>query len=128
MSWFSRRHFLHSIGAAGLALPAGAMLSGCDRNRASSVQYLPAVGSLNTHPVPTWFEDGKLGIFLHWGLYSVPGFAPKGRLEDVMRSNIDRVMVMNPYAEDYWNAMRAPGTPTAEFHRRTYGDMPYEGF
>src|SRR5690606_28118251 len=44
------------------------------------------------------------------------------------RSNIDRVMVMNPYAEDYWNAMRAPGTPTAEFHRRTYGDMPYEGF
>ena len=34
--------------------------------------------SLNARPVPGWFEDAKLGIFIHWGLYSVPAFAPKG--------------------------------------------------
>ncbi|MEZ5206875.1 MAG: alpha-L-fucosidase [Acidimicrobiales bacterium] len=23
--------------------------------------------------LPTWYDDAKLGVFLHWGLYSVPG-------------------------------------------------------
>ena len=26
-------------------------------------------------PTPTWYDDAKLGIFVHWGLYSVPGWA-----------------------------------------------------
>ena len=30
--------------------------------------------SLSTHPVPLWFRKGKLGIFIHWGIYSVPAF------------------------------------------------------
>ena len=30
--------------------------------------------SLSTHPVPQWFRQGKLGIFIHWGIYSVPAF------------------------------------------------------
>ena len=34
--------------------------------------------SLNSRPVPSWFEDAKLGIFIHWGLYSVPAYAPFG--------------------------------------------------
>jgi alpha-L-fucosidase len=25
--------------------------------------------------VPQWFQDAKLGIFIHWGIYSVPAFA-----------------------------------------------------
>ena len=37
-------------------------------------------------------------------------------------------MAVSPYAEAYANAMRVPGTPTYQFHRATYGDMPYEGF
>ena len=40
--------------------------------------YTPDVDSLNTHPLPQWFADAKFGIMVHWGLYSVPGFAPKG--------------------------------------------------
>ena len=36
-------------------------------------QYRPTLESLNNHPVPQWFEDAKLGIFIHWGLFSVPG-------------------------------------------------------
>ncbi len=34
--------------------------------------------SLNSRPVPEWFADAKFGIFIHWGVYSVPAYAPKG--------------------------------------------------
>lgn len=30
--------------------------------------------SLAGHPVPDWYRDAKLGIFIHWGIYSVPAF------------------------------------------------------
>src|SRR5215204_3619149 len=30
--------------------------------------------SLATFTVPEWYEDAKFGIFIHWGLYSVPAF------------------------------------------------------
>jgi alpha-L-fucosidase len=30
--------------------------------------------SLEGFSVPAWYEDGKFGIFIHWGLYSVPAF------------------------------------------------------
>jgi alpha-L-fucosidase len=78
--------------------------------------------------VPDWFADAKLGAFVHWGLFSVPGFAPTTRYTDVLHHDYDRAMVVSPYAEAYANAMRVPGTPTYEFHRATYGDMAYEGF
>jgi alpha-L-fucosidase len=31
--------------------------------------------SLSAYRVPGWFRDAKFGIFIHWGVYSVPGFA-----------------------------------------------------
>lgn len=31
--------------------------------------------SLKDFRVPEWFRDAKFGIFIHWGVYSVPGFA-----------------------------------------------------
>ena len=40
--------------------------------------YTPDWESLDKRPVPSWFEDAKFGIFIHWGLYSVPGWSPKG--------------------------------------------------
>src|SRR5881394_2840698 len=30
--------------------------------------------SLKAYQVPLWYEDGKFGIFIHWGVYSVPAF------------------------------------------------------
>ena len=30
--------------------------------------------SLTTHPTPEWYRRAKLGIFIHWGIYSVPAF------------------------------------------------------
>ena len=39
-------------------------------------RYEPTLESLDRHPLPAWFADAKLGIFIHYGLYSVPGWAP----------------------------------------------------
>jgi alpha-L-fucosidase len=37
--------------------------------------YSPDWDSLRKHkPVPDWFRDAKLGIYAHWGVYSVPAF------------------------------------------------------
>ena len=48
--------------------------------------YEPTWESLRNYSVPEWFKDAKLGIFIHWGLYSVPGWAPKrGQLWEVAR-------------------------------------------
>lgn len=35
--------------------------------------------SLQKMPVPAWFDDGKVGIFIHWGPYSAIGFRKGGR-------------------------------------------------
>jgi len=31
--------------------------------------------SLKQYVAPNWYQDAKFGIFIHWGLYSVPAFA-----------------------------------------------------
>lgn len=39
----------------------------------------PSWESINERGYPQWFRDAKLGIFIHWGLYSVPAYAsPEG--------------------------------------------------
>ncbi|WP_353062413.1 alpha-L-fucosidase [Tunturibacter psychrotolerans] len=47
----------------------------------ATVQRVSAAGpfrpdwqSLSTYEVPEWYKDAKFGIFIHWGLYSVPAF------------------------------------------------------
>jgi alpha-L-fucosidase len=36
--------------------------------------FRPDWGSLSRWEVPQWYKDAKFGIFIHWGLYSVPAF------------------------------------------------------
>ncbi len=36
--------------------------------------YTPDWSSLDTHPLPKWYDDAKVGIFIHWGVFSVPAF------------------------------------------------------
>lgn len=36
--------------------------------------YQPTWESLSNYKCPEWFRDAKFGIFIHWGVYSVPGF------------------------------------------------------
>ena len=40
------------------------------------VKYEPTVESLKHYAVPEWFQDAKLGIFMHWGPQCVAGVAP----------------------------------------------------
>ena len=38
-------------------------------------QVQPTWESINERGYPQWFSDAKLGIFIHWGVYSVPAYA-----------------------------------------------------
>lgn len=46
--------------------------------KAQEKVYQPTWESLDSRPVPSWFGNAKFGIFIHWGLYSVPAWSPKG--------------------------------------------------
>lgn len=59
--------------AAALAVAAAAAGGG-----AAAPPYAPTWDSLNARPLPSWYDDAKIGIFIHWGVYSVPSFAPPG--------------------------------------------------
>jgi len=94
--------------------------------------YAPNLDSIRTHKMPDWFRDAKLGIFIHWGLYSVPAFAkPTWELGAVPEG--EDWNVNNPYSEWYLNTLRLGQMygegETVKFHNKTYGkDFPYEGF
>src|SRR5712664_4071250 len=89
--------------------------------------YVPSLDSLNRHPLPQWYGDAKLGIFVHWGLYSVPGWAPLVHPEHDFTSQ--DYITQNPYAEWYLNTMRLEGSPTQAYHREPYGaDYNYYNF
>ena len=94
---------------------------------AVAAKYEPTWDSLRTHPVPDWFHDAKLGIFIHWGLYSVPAFAPPtGELGKV---DWNTWFYKNPYAEWYLNSLRLTTSETATRHAATYGaDFDYYRF
>ena len=36
--------------------------------------FSPSWKSLDKRAIPSWYDDAKFGIFVHWGLYSVPSF------------------------------------------------------
>ena len=81
--------------------------------------YEPTLESLNRHLLPEWYADAKLGIFIHWGLYSVPGWAPLVHPEHDFTSQ--DYIHHNPYAEWYLNSMRLDGSPTQQYHKEHYG-------
>lgn len=76
---------------------------------------------IDARPVPAWWQDAKFGIFIHWGVYSVPSYAIKGT-----------------YSEWYWH--NKDGFPvkkkkklrhekTNQFHNDVYGsDKTYQEF
>lgn len=62
--------------------------------------------SLEEYKVPAWYEDGKFGIFIHWGVYSVPGFGN----------------------EWYPRNMYKEGSPEFEFHVKNFGSHDKFGY
>ena len=87
--------------------------------------------SLSQHQVPAWFHDAKLGIFVHWGLYSVPAYAPTeyGDVNETFKRGGRFHFAHNPYAEWYLNSMKFEDGPYRAYHERTYGaDFSYDDF
>uniref|UniRef100_A0A0A1WHC9 Putative alpha-L-fucosidase n=1 Tax=Zeugodacus cucurbitae TaxID=28588 RepID=A0A0A1WHC9_ZEUCU len=45
-------------------------------------RYEPNWASLDTRPLPSWYDEAKIGIFIHWGVYSVPSFGSEWFWQD----------------------------------------------
>ena len=92
--------------------------------------FKPTKTSVRKHEVPDWFHDAKFGIFIHWGLYSVPAFAVKKlRFTESPVEGKEYYFKNNPYAEWYLNTLRITGSPTQEYHNKEYGvNFSYDNF
>jgi len=89
--------------------------------------YEPTLSSVKQHPLPAWYNDAKFGIFIHWGLYSVPAFAPRKSVD--LKSLVSGDFGGSPYAEWYQNSLRIPGSAVNQYHAEKYGTQyPYENF
>ena len=74
----------------------------------SAQTYQPTWESLDKRPVPTWFTDARFGIFIHWGVYAVPGWSSKGQ-----------------YAEWYQQGLQGNDTARQKFHKAKFGNRSY---
>jgi alpha-L-fucosidase len=70
--------------------------------------YQPNWESLDKRPTPQWFKDAKFGIFIHWGVYAVPGWSTKGN-----------------YAEWYQQGLQTTDTARQRFHKAKFGNRSY---
>lgn len=61
-----------------LALLIALFTNSCAQNQGNPT-YEADWNSLSKAPVPKWWDDGKFGIFIHWGPYSVPGHRYKNK-------------------------------------------------
>src|SRR3546814_746491 len=86
---------------------------------------------LQARAVPQWYDDAKLGIFVHWTAAAVPAYAPitdspfdlaagGGGWEEAMRCS--------PYTEWYQNSISIEGSPAAQHHAEVHGNRPYDDF
>src|SRR5262249_42386976 len=69
---------------------------------------------LDARPIPQWFQDARFGIFIHWGVYSVPSFCHT-----------------STYSEWYqhWLDTNSHDGLVRQFHDRVYGkDFAYRDF
>jgi alpha-L-fucosidase len=82
---------------------------------AESPTYAANWASLDARPMPAWYLDAKFGVFIHWGVYSVPAWGKKGE-----------------YAEWYWRHVQSTDPKDAvwrDFHAKNYGkDFAYQDF
>ncbi|MEE9361467.1 MAG: alpha-L-fucosidase [Cellulophaga sp.] len=72
----------------------------------------PLIKKLKERPYPQWFKDAKLGIFIHWGLYSVPSYGGK-----------------ESYGEWFLRGIQTGDTLRTKFMQDTYGqNFTYKDF
>ncbi|MCE9649619.1 MAG: alpha-L-fucosidase [Parvibaculum sp.] len=92
-------------------------------------KFEATLSSLNQHRVPEWYEDAKFGIFIHWGLFSIPGFASShGSIGETFAKHYDIAVAETPYTEWYANAIKVPESESAKHHAAVWKGAPYEDF
>jgi alpha-L-fucosidase len=103
--------------AGGFNLLAVIVLASSSASPLVAQAYEPTWASLDGRPIPAWFPDAKFGIFIHWGVYSVPSWirVSEGRYAS--------------YAEWYEARVMGELKGDEDFHERTYGaDFAYRDF
>lgn len=73
--------------------------------------YQPEWQSLDKRQTPAWWTEAKFGIFIHWGLYSVPAYAPVNEVKGVYEK----------YAEHYENRLIQGNKLFTAHHNKFYG-------
>ncbi|MGZ8511300.1 MAG: alpha-L-fucosidase [Chitinophagaceae bacterium] len=76
---------------------------------ASSQRFEANWASLNKRKMPAWFQQDKFGIFIHWGVYAVPSYAPV-----MPNSGLS-------YSEWYWYRLNEKQKDFKAFHDKNYG-------
>lgn len=92
--------------------------------QAEPIHYEPTRESLRQWTTPQWLDDAVLGVYTHWGPYSVPGF--------VFTLEEERVDSGIWYAYGMYK-MKYSDRPSDElgvaaFHLKTYGDPEDFGY
>ena len=87
-----------------------------DKTSANKKKYQPNWESLSQWKVPKWFDDAVLGIYCHWGVYSVPGYRFNDGAEQVDSGLWYGWFMYVP------NGSEQPNFGVYDYHRETYGE------
>ena len=83
-----------------------------------SAKYEPNWASIDSRPLPSWYDESKIGIFMHWGVFSAPAFGDQESafLWSYMKTGnpVVKQFMKNNYRPDWTYADFAPQF-TAEF-------------
>lgn len=75
--------------------------------------------SLDQRATPQWWQDAKFGIFIHWGVYSVPSYSPVGTYSEWYweRTNVGNTLLERP------GDFKIPESDQVrDFHLSNYGE------
>ncbi|XP_067674057.1 alpha-L-fucosidase-like isoform X2 [Haliotis asinina] len=93
--------------------------------KTAEVRYEPNWASIDSRPLPPWYDEAKLGIFIHWGVFSVPSFGSEWfweRWQEKKQASTVEFMKKN-YRPDWTYADFAQDF-TAEFYdANTWADL-----
>ena len=69
----------------------------------STAQYTPTWESIDARPLPAWYDESKLGIFVHWGVFSVPSFSSEWFWHDWKQSRLPGIeaFMSDNYKKDF---------------------------
>ena len=105
------------------------------------VRYEPTWESLDSRPNPEWYDDSKFGIFIHWGVFSVPALVSEWL---VCRLLLTPYIIQGPFGNTcpitlrtqyhdrdcrFWYTWKTGNKQAQEFMRTNYPpDFTYADF